>query len=58
MRHRVQQKPMLKATTDLPTITPVIVTNNEDYADVLVSRSKEAIGTIVTIKKIGGCTNV
>ena len=36
---------------NLPTITIVIVTNNEDHADVLVSQLKEALGTIVTIKK-------
>lgn len=36
---------------ELPTITPVIVTNTNDYADVLVSQSKEATGTILTIKK-------
>lgn len=35
----------------LPTITPIIVTNASDYADVWVSQLKEAIGTIITIKK-------
>ncbi|MER2173951.1 MAG: beta-glucoside-specific PTS transporter subunit IIABC [Carnobacterium sp.] len=36
---------------DLPTVTPVIVTNTNEYTDVLVSQSKEATGTILTIKK-------
>lgn len=36
---------------DLPTITPVIVTNAGDYEDVWVSQAKEVTGTILTIKK-------